>query len=313
MKTSTLRRSNIFGMLALAVALLVITRVSAAAATVYAANISGQLQSIDTTTGIVTNLYSNPGQPFGLVAGQNQILYTTISADRLDVFDTSTQINSTLVGVQAGQQGRYVTMDPGGNSALFSVFGLGIERYNFTTQALTQVSSDTGALGLAYDAAGHLFVVTAPNQVAQMDPNTGAILNTVTLPATGGAGANGLAFDSLTGKLYATDDLNDVTARGVYAIPTNLSGATLLAGTLNVFANGLTSDGNGQLYIAAGNSLDEYFISTDTVQIVGSDPGINDVALATMVQQTTPEPSSLMMLGTGVVGLAGVLRRGFKV
>jgi hypothetical protein len=46
-----------------------------------------------------------------------------------------------------------------------------------------------------------LFVVTAPNQVAQMDPNTGAILNGVTSPSTGGAGANGLAFDSFTGKL----------------------------------------------------------------------------------------------------------------
>jgi hypothetical protein len=85
-------------------------------------------------------------------------------------------------------------MDPGGNSALLSVFGLGIERYNFVTHTLMQVSNDSGALGMAYDSAGHLFVVTAPNQIAQMDP--------------GGAGANGLAFDSFTGKLYVTDDLN---------------------------------------------------------------------------------------------------------
>ena len=51
-----------------------------------------------------------------------------------------------------------------------------------------QVFNDSGALGMAYDSAGHLFVVTAPNQVAQMDPNTGAILNGVTSPSRAALG-----------------------------------------------------------------------------------------------------------------------------
>ena len=38
-------------------------------------------------------------------------------------------------------------------------------------------------------------------------------------------------------------------------------------------ANGLASEGNGHLYIAAAHSLDEYFIVSDTVQLPGSDPG----------------------------------------
>jgi hypothetical protein len=67
------------------------------------------------------------------------------------------------------------------------------------------------------------------------------------------------------------------------------------------------------LYVAAANSLDEYSIVSGTVQVLGTDPGINDVALPTVVQHTTPEPGSLMLPGTGVIGLAGMLRHGFKV
>jgi len=55
------------------------------------------------------------------------------------------------------------------------------------------------------------------------------------------------------------------------------------------------SDGNGHLYVAAANSLDEYFILSGTVPVLESDPGINDVALPTVVQHTTPEPGSLTL------------------
>jgi hypothetical protein len=67
------------------------------------------------------------------------------------------------------------------------------------------------------------------------------------------------------------------------------------------------------LYVAPANSLDKYFIVSGTVLVLGSDPGINDVALPTVVQHTTPEPGSLMLPGTGVIGLAGMLRDEFKV
>jgi hypothetical protein len=46
--------------------------------------------------------------------------------------------------------------------------------------------------------------------------------------------------------------------------------------------------------------------------VLGSNTGINDVALPAVVQKTTPEPS-VMLPGTGVIGLAGIARHGFKV
>ena len=42
-----------------------------------------------------------------------------------------------------------------------------------------------------------------------------------------------------------------------------------MARTLDVLANGLTSDGNTHLYIAAANSLDESSIVSETVQVLG--------------------------------------------
>lgn len=88
---------------------------------------------------------------------------------------------------------------------------------------------------------------------------------------------------------------------------------TALGGDARCAANGLTSDGNGHcispLLIVWTNTLSLATLCSSWKLI----RGINDVAVPTVVQQTTPEPGSLMLLGAGVIGLCGMLRHGFKV
>jgi hypothetical protein len=69
-------------------------------------------------------------------------------------------------------------------------------------------------------------------------------------------------------------------------------------------SNGLTGTG---LFLGAYNDSPFYAVQFDVVDQFG----LNDVAIGTTWVNTTPEPGTLVLFGTSVLGLAGYLRRRF--
>jgi hypothetical protein len=109
-----------------------------------------------------------------------------------------------------------------------------------------------------------------------------------------GSGVNGV------GAFIQEDIPGQFTARiSIY------SGATLL-GSYSV-----TSDGAGDVVYVGLEDLSGYNITSavfDLTNCAGFDCSVNDFAIDG-VEVNTPEPGSLALLGSGLVGLAGIIRR----
>lgn len=243
-----------------------------------------QLDLVNMVTGQVSVVYSMAGigaKPDSLLLNsQGQIIYTVTNLGLLGMYDTGTGINTVLASGLSYP--RDLVFDFGTeNSLLIANYARGqILRYNMITGTVSILAKNLGSTdGLAYDAAGNLFVVAHHNKVCQIDPTLGTVLNCIVIePAYKVNGADGLTYDPYSGQLWATHI--GTIGNGLMEIPTDLSSVTFFQ-TGNIHTpDGVQPDGYGNLYIGATlQHIVVYNIPTDTITKSVYCKSVDDIAL----------------------------------
>jgi len=184
------------------------------------------LELLNLGTGDVTTLYNIGARPDDLTLNAlGQLIYSVPLLGTVNRFDPTTGINSVLVS--GLKYVRDLAIEPGGQTMLIAVYTPGkIVRFNFTTGETVTLTQKLGTCdGIAYDAFGNLYAVANHNTIVQINPVSGAVLNTLVLePHSGVNGGDGLTYDSFTGSLWATHD--GTTGKGLIQIPTSAAGFT---------------------------------------------------------------------------------------
>jgi hypothetical protein len=112
--------------------------------------------------------------------------------------------------------------------------------------------------------------------------------------------------------LWASDYNN---GRVVEINPNNLSSFTVFTPTGAAIAtfglDGIVSDGLGHLFIAsrANNTIIQYNIATNSATAVGFVSGLDDLAPASGLGAAVSEPSSIVQLGIGGLGMLAAAHR----
>jgi len=202
---------------------------------------------------------------------------------------------------------RDMVFEPGGKTLLIALYTTGrLVRYDLATGAVTIFPSQKlgDALdGLAYDPAGNLYAVVSHNTVCQIDPQTGAVLQTLTLePHNTTDGGDGMLYDPFTKNLWLAHN-SSTTGDGLIEIPLTEANPPVLgtpillqSGNLHV-PDGIITDGNGNLYIGEGlQFLTQYNIQADAIQKRVHVAGIDSPAFAPAKFQATLTPASVGVL-----------------
>ena len=269
------------------------------------------------TLGPQTNIASTPGAD-GIIFAPNGHLLVGGQGTGL-VYEVNPS-NGSFIGAAPGSTGQdqssyHLALDPSGTKFYTSNFmgPLDTVPLPLAQGSTTFVTGgDTGITQVAFAPNGNVFYVNGnPNgfgNLGLINLTTGVTnrLYTSVTPA------HGLIYDPFTGLMTFFGD-----------------GET---GTMDQFGNNLMTggpftcdfdqgavDGFGHALVAGCNSLTflDYSIShdithPDKVVVTGGFNFIDDVAPLVGPGSNTPEPSSLLLLGSGVAGLAGMLKRKLK-
>lgn len=281
---------------------------SAPAVTLFATSYEGQrIVQVDTVTNTVTLIRDTAPAGYSpdslLFDGSGNIVYTALAGGTVQRYNPSTLVDTQLApGLNNPSD---LALEPSGTSVLVSDLNSNvIRRVNLTggTTVLTTLPLGSHSDGLAYTTTGRLFAAVDNSQVWEIDPVTGAQLNSSALPS--GFILDGMTYDPYTGHLWVSGS----GTSELIELPLTLATHSIHALPPLLLPDGIVGDGAGLLYFASRKSFNiwQYDITTGLSTPLTYVYGLDDLAPVAGLGAYSPEPASLALLA---IGSAAAMRR----